>query len=101
MSTELNDLLNEARELEKADSSDYTTAEVTHPNRDKAKVLTVRLTDDEMTRLRAAAAERGLPVSAVVRAAIAHELAADDGGSARALITALHDHNLTIVRTTK
>ena len=27
MSTELNDLLNEARELENADSSDYTTAD--------------------------------------------------------------------------
>ena len=100
MSTELNDLLNEARELENADSSDYTIAEATHPNRDKARILTVRLTDDEMARLRAAAAERGLPVSAVVCAAIAHELAADDG-SARALMTALHDHNLTIVRTTK
>ena len=75
MSTELNDLLNEARELENADSSDYTTATAAHPNRDKAKTLTVRLTDDEMVRLRATAAERGLPVSAVVRAAIAHELA--------------------------
>jgi predicted DNA binding CopG/RHH family protein len=100
MSTELNDLLNEARELENADSSDYTAAKATHPNRDKAKTLTVRLTDDEMARLRATATERGLPVSAVVRAAIAHELAAEDD-SARALMTALHDHNLTIVRTAK
>ena len=79
MSTELNDLLNEARELENADSSDYTAATAAHPNRDKAKTLTVRLTDDEMVRLRATAAERGLPVSAVVRAAIAHELQDDDG----------------------
>lgn len=99
MSTELNDLLSEARELENVDSSDYTAAAPTHPNRDKAKTLTVRLTDDEMTRLRAAAQERGLPVSAVVRTAIAHELAPHHDAGARALITALHDHNLTIVKT--
>ena len=68
MSTELNDLLNEARELENVDSSEYTAATAAHPNRDKAKTLTVRLTDDEMARLRATADERGLPVSAVVRA---------------------------------
>ena len=101
MSTELNDLLNEARELENADSSDYTTATAAHPNRDKAKTLTVRLTDDEMVRLRATAAERGLPVSAVVRAAIAHELQDDDSDSTRALMTALRDHNLAIVRMAK
>ena len=99
MSTELNDLLNEARELENVDSSEYTDATVGHPNRDKAKTLTVRLTDDEMARLRAAAKERGLPVSAVVRSAIAHELAPQPDQGARALITALHDHNLTIVKT--
>jgi predicted DNA binding CopG/RHH family protein len=99
MSTELDDLLNEARELENVDSSDYTAG--THPNRDKAKTLTVRLTEDEMARLRAAANERGLPVSAVVRAAIAHELAPQHDTGARALITALHDHDLTIVKTAK
>jgi hypothetical protein len=37
----------------------------------------------------------------VVRAAIAHELAAQHDESARALIAALHDHNLTIVKTAK
>jgi predicted DNA binding CopG/RHH family protein len=99
VSTELNDLLSEARELENVDSSDYTAAAVSHPNRDKAKMLTVRLTDDELARLRAAAAERGIPVSAVVRSAIAHELAPQHDEGARALITALHDHNLTIVKT--
>ncbi|BBZ49439.1 ribbon-helix-helix protein, CopG family [Mycobacterium heidelbergense] len=87
--------------LEAVDSSEYTTASATQPNREKAQTLTVRLTDDEMTRLRAAAAERGLPVSAVVRTAIAHELAPQHDDGTRALITALHDHNLTIVRTAK
>ena len=101
MNNELSNLLNEARELEAVDSSEYTTASATHPNREKAQTLTVRLTDDEMTRLRAAAAERGLPVSAVVRTAIAHELAPQRDDGTRALITALHDHNLTIVRTAK
>lgn len=99
MSAELNDLLSEARELENIDSSEYTAASASHPNRDKARTLTVRLTDDEMARLRAAANERGLPVSAVVRAAIAHELAPHHDEGARALITALQDHNLTIVKT--
>jgi predicted DNA binding CopG/RHH family protein len=99
VSTELNDLLSEARELENVDSSEYTAAATTQPNRDKAKTLTVRLTDDEMARLRAAANERGLPISAVVRTAIAHELAPQHDEGARALITALHDHNLTIVKT--
>jgi uncharacterized protein (DUF1778 family) len=61
--------------------------------------LTVRLTEDEMARLRAAANERGPPVSAVVRAAIAHAPAPLHDAGARALITALHDHDLTIVRT--
>jgi hypothetical protein len=61
----------------------------------------VRLTDNEMARLRAAAAERGLPVSAVVRTASAHELAPQHDDGTRALITALHDHNLTIVKTAK
>ncbi len=101
MTNELGNLLNEARELEGVDSSEYTTASATHPNREKAKTLTVRLTDDEMARLRAAATERGLPLSAVVRAAIAHELAPQHDDGTRALITALHDHNLTIVRTAK
>jgi predicted DNA binding CopG/RHH family protein len=101
VSTELNDLLNEARELENVDSSDYTAVAATHPNRDKAKTLTVRLTESEMTRLRATANERGLPVSAVVRAAIAHELDPQHDAGARALITALHDHDLTIVKTAK
>ena len=99
MSTELNDLLSEARELENVDSSEYTAAATTQPNRDKAKTLTVRLTDAEMARLRAAAKDRGLPISAVVRTAIAHELAPQHDEGARALITALHDHNLTIVKT--
>ncbi|MGH3970836.1 MAG: plasmid mobilization protein [Mycobacterium sp.] len=101
MSSDLNNLLNEARELEDVDSSEYTAADATHPNRDKAKTLTVRLTDDEMARLRATADERGLPVSAVVRAAIAHELSPQHDDDTRALITALRDHNLTIVRTTQ
>ncbi|KAA8954329.1 ribbon-helix-helix protein, CopG family, partial [Mycobacterium sp.] len=85
MNNELKNLLSEARELEAVDSSEYTTASATHPNREKAQTLTVRLTDDEMTRLRAAAAERGLPVSAVVRTAIAHELAPPRDDEARAL----------------
>lgn len=96
---DLNDLLDEARELEAADSADYTAAKGSHPNRDKAQVLTVRLTDDEMTRLRSAAAQRGLPVSALVRAAIHHELHDDDENSTRALMTALREHHLAIVRT--
>jgi predicted DNA binding CopG/RHH family protein len=98
MSTELNELLSETRELENADSSDYSATVATHPNRDKAKTLTVRLTDDEMARLRATAKQRGLPVSAVVRAAITHELATPEDDGTRALMSALHDHNLTIVR---
>lgn len=97
MSTELNDLLDEARELENADSTAYTDAPATHPNRGKAKILTVRLTDQEMTLLRETASVRGLPVSALVRAAITHELANDDD-STRALISALNDHNLRIVK---
>ncbi|KAA1429964.1 MULTISPECIES: ribbon-helix-helix protein, CopG family [Mycobacteriaceae] len=101
MNNELSNLLNEARELEAVDSSEYTTAPATHPNREKAQTLTVRLTDDEMTRLRTAAAERRLPVSAVVRTAIAHELAPQPDDGTRELITALHDHNLAIVRTAK
>lgn len=101
MNNELSNLLTEARELEAVDGSEYTTAPATHPNREKAQILTVRLTDDEMTRLRTAAAERGLPVSAVVRTAIAHELAPQPDDGTRALITALHDHNLAIVRTAK
>lgn len=101
MNSELNNLLSEARELEVVDSSEYTTAPTIHPNREKAQTLTVRLTDDEMTRLRAAAVERGLPISAVVRTAIAHELAPPRDDETRALITALHDHNLAIVRTAK
>lgn len=99
MSTELNELLNEARELEDVDSSEYAAAPATHPNRDKAAILTVRLTDDEMARLRATAKERGLPVSAVVRTAITHELSPQHDDGTRALITALHDHNLAIVKT--
>lgn len=99
MSTELNDLLHEARELEDVDSSEYATAPGTHPNRDKAAILTVRLTEAEMRQLREAAQERGLPMSAVVRTAIAHELSPQHDDGTRALISALHDHNLSIVKT--
>lgn len=99
MGTELNDLLHEARELEDVDSSEYAAAPATHPNRDKAAILTVRLTDAEMTQLREAAEERGLPMSAVVRTAIAHELSPQHDDGTRALISALHDHNLSIVKT--
>nr|CAA82283.1 unnamed protein product [Mycobacterium avium] len=88
MSSELNDLLNEARELEDVDSSEYTAAPATHPNRDKAAILTVRLTEEEMARVRATAEERGLPVSAVVRSLIAHELSTQpDDGHSSSLIT--------------
>lgn len=97
-SPELDDLLGEARELEGADSADYAGAKVAHPNREKAQILTVRLTDHEMSRLRNAAAERGLPASAIVRAALAHELQDDDENSTRALMTALRDHHLAVVR---
>jgi post-segregation antitoxin (ccd killing protein) len=99
MNSELDDLLNEARELESIDSAEYTAVPSTHPNRDKAKTLTVRLTDDEMARLQTAAKGRGLPVSAVVRTAIARELAPQHDDTMRALRIALEEHNLTIVRT--
>jgi len=67
-------------------------------DRDEGTTLSVALTATEMARLRAVAAERGLPMTDVVHAAIAHELAGDDGG-VRALVTALHDHHLTVVST--
>jgi hypothetical protein len=51
VNNELGNLLNEARVLEAVDSPEYTTAPATHPNREKAQTLTVRLTDGEITRL--------------------------------------------------
>lgn len=48
--------------------------EVSQPNRGKAKVLSVRLSDDEMAALQSAADAVGLPPSTMVRSLIAQHI---------------------------
>ena len=77
-------LRSEAENAEKnKDAPTRTETTVTRPG-GRAKVYSIRLSEDEVTAIEVAAERAGVPASALVRSWIIERLAADDG------ITDLH-----------
>ena len=85
----IDDLAEEAENAPELTLEQLRAANPTQPNRTKSEMLTCRLNADTMRQIEKLAAQRDLPVSALVRGWILQGLAADQGDSVPHIVNRL------------